>query len=52
MRKIEFKVCYTNIADIIVTLFSSPFYETAEHFAASWEGGEKEVFIQKVWVKQ
>lgn len=51
MRKIKFKVCWINRADIVITLFDSEIYEQAESFALNWDGEEKELFIKKVWTR-
>lgn len=51
MRKIRFKVVYWNdMADRVVTLFSTPDYSQAEYFAEHYDGEQQEVFIKKVWV--
>lgn len=49
MRKIEYILCYINIADIEVVLFSSEFLNQVEYMASTWEGPESRLYIKKVW---
>lgn len=53
MRTIKFKVCYYNdMADRLITIFTTAKYEEAEYFALHYDGEAKDVFINKVWVKE
>jgi hypothetical protein len=49
MRELIYKVCYINLADIVVTLFEDRNKEVAENFAKNYDGGEKELFIKPVY---
>lgn len=49
MRQIKFNVTFIDKLGMHAVLFSASEYDTAEAFARSWDGAEKELFIQKVW---
>lgn len=49
IRSKVFKVCYINLADLVITIFEAPSFEDAERFALAYDGGEKEVFIKPVY---
>lgn len=50
MRSVMWKVVFWNDTQGREdTLFESPFMETSEAFCSGYDGGQKEIYLKKVW---